>query len=939
MSGASFFAATFTAAGTQTVPAIFSSPPVETVLPSLLPPDLFTAAPVVSPSFSLSPHPISLSRLKNIFAEAREARKNGQLDVAADRYSQAFETLSSLYRHLPNGGDLLTEALFESVVLSGPSKAPEHLNRLAEFAANPPPGHEGKEDQAKVKLLTAFTLMGHVRQSAEPSLPLLERAEKLTEETQSESVNIHFFSSLLKIEILAHQLLIAHSRRDFRGRDTLAKRMGDELSDLNLLLTDLPDRKEIVARCYADTARLFARLGLWGPSLEKARTVTVSPFDSTSVAVKELLTDPIFAPFVDGSRFLTPGEIRLRAKGGQWKKRFQAALALAHTRGLVESLRIGAAGLVGGMVVDAALQGGHGVFAGAAGATAFILAKSIANGWNTNEALYASEVGTFDRTPAESAKDAASLVVQSGLNSFAWAFPAALLHVGTDGIAVFHDTLERAFRMYFSFGRWIGSGFSSLPTPNFSSMDFSDLVYNTYTKAAGLLFALNLLSPSLRKHTDRLAFYFLPGALLLSADIGMAVSGQSAIDFTPHFGDPHYWSRVERVSIVAGEIFFMMLTSGILALDKKTPGAVLSVFHPRRANYMLPMAAVITNGMTSAIGGMMQKSATPDHLSLIALQGAAITVGILPITLGLSGVLKGNIPIGAGVREGWTDSRGENIFKRVGAAAGGGIGAFNMPYSHNRVFRSVTWDLPAAGLRTLLGWDTNPGQLAMTGTNFVAGNGTATATWPETGGTRWERDSLSRLTLNAGSKPEVLAQLDDFFAKVGKVIHPMHPFLGHASLSDRLWPLRAVTRPIAPPQFPQKPNAHFFASLDQMLHGGTVERLDAKQVSVLLEYVELHAGNPDSFYTLRPLVQVLAAARDSVLFGKQINTFFDARPGLFDLFNIDSEEQIPFGRSRLQRRKYIRDAVAEKFFPFEKRVKAHRRVAGFRQLMEGLFIS
>lgn len=968
--------------------------PVSSAVQSAI--DPFTSGPQISnrPFFSPilpdEPTRIDMARLSSQFEFARRERRSGNFESAVSTYRQILDVMESpfdcasdsspLYHHMQMGGSLFAETVFELAALSPPQDAAQNLSRLTRFISSPPPDANTDLHLAKAWLLKAYTLMKHADTADDPQNALYEKAirhidyavarvKKLDGDADAE--DFQFYARLLKLEILAKQLILCHQRRDMKTRRNFIDRIRDEFNNYDP--AELDETKLSVLSDYqASVAILKARLGLWGAALERARTVTSGRFGSTPAA-KKLLEHELFRPFVDGQRVLSPTEIKLRSRANGWMKRLQAALAMAHSEGIRYSAAAGALGMAAGIVADSMVNGGHAVVSGAVGAALVSVMYRLKNGWQTDEALYAGEVGTFDRSTAESARDLTSLIIHGGFEAMAWTVPAAVMDHGTNGLAVFGDTLERAGQMYFHFGHWLMEGISSLSRPEtysslptaLSHQNFGTILYNSYTKLAGLLFATNLLFPSLRSRTDGVSWLFLPGAVMLSADIGMAISGQSPIDFIPHFSNPKYMDRIERILIVEAEILLMMMVTGIVTFGDRSSAAatirsVFKSFHPARTNYMLPLAAAITNGISSPLGGMMQKGTQPDDLVLLALQGAAITVGLLPITLGVSGVLKGKIPVLDGIREGWNDSRGANLLNRLKSAFAGGADAFNMPYARNRIGRAGTMDIIPAGLRAAFGWDTNLGQTSMSATNFVAGNGAASSTWPEPSGTRWERDSLSKAAKEVADKiasieereksgelgkdealalrHEAVSQLGDFFLKAGHVMHILQPALGHNRLSDRLWALHSVTRPFAPPTFPHMPNRYLFGNIHQMLNGGYPEKLDAKHVAALLEYIRIEAQNPDSYHTLRPLVSTFVLARNSTEFGAQISAFFRENDWILDVMDIDMENLIPPAEiPRRVARRMIRRKIRMPFDEYERVVASHGKRPLRAALLDGIF--
>lgn len=938
----------------------------------------------------MSSHPAKrFAELQRTFDDAREAIRTGDTRVAADNYAAALRLLTApldersigapFYSQMPRGEELFQEALFGAASYSDPKSAVENLSYLNQYIKALEKREGAGLDLAKAQILKAYMLMQYATSVPEPQKGVFRKASGIVDGVIADlsgmengsAASLLFSARLLSVELLARRIELAHNRRDFKARRALVENVRSTFKDLTSAeSTDA--QKEVIATYGANTAVLFARLGLWGPALERARSATSHPFETTQAA-QRLLTEKIFEPFTDGKRFFDAGEIRLKARSGSWRKRVKAAVAMAHAESLGQTAKYGALGMFAGLVLEAMAQTGHGVWSAVIFAMLFSMYNRLHNGWKSEEALYAGELGQYDRTVAESAHDVASLTFKGGLDMLAWTVPAAFIESGADGADIFSSTLGNAADLYGKFANGLMNLFVSLSDPStYSKMastlpapDAFNILYNVYTKSAGLLFAANLLSPAARRYTEKYALYFLPGAIMLSADLGMYISGQAPMDFTPNFESAKYWDRVERAAIVGGEMAALMLTSGILALKntstkKQAVLSFLNSFRPSQANYGLPLAAAIVTGITSPLGGMMQKGTTPDEFALIAIQGAAITFSILPITLLLSGVLKRTVPIGAGIAEAWQDSKGENIFRRLYETTMGGLASWNIPYAHNRIYRSGTLDLLPAGLRAMAGWDTNEGQALMSGTNYFAGNGAATSTWPETAGTQWDRDATVKWTQKAreeiegieqqrlagtltdeeakAKKIEALSQLQNFFTTAGQTMHASHLFVDHARIRDRLWPLYSFTRAFVPPTFPLVPNQFLYANIHQILEDGHPEKMSSEQVETLLGYALAEAGNPDKYTVLRPLVQTLAMARDSRTFGPLITSFFEANSWILDVLDIDMQDTAPPGtRSRRINRARVRSTVKVGLGEFEQAVRAHHRQPQGNAHFDGLF--
>ncbi|MFA5810967.1 MAG: hypothetical protein WC956_01385 [bacterium] len=944
--------------------------------------------------YPLNNEPARLTALRDHIEAARKARRTGDMAKTGELYRQALRTLempftaadpTPLYHHIPRGEELYSEATFASAVLASREGIPEMLSRLSRYAETRSLDADaasdiGRINLAKAQISRAYLIMRHAESSGKTAEDLYSRAlglSRAASDTTTDS-DVSYFAELLSVELLSRKLALAHHRRahaDVRELVDDLRRSFTRLADACETDGVVDEEKAKVVSAYmASAAVLKARLGLWNSALERARTVTQSrPFSDTASA-RQLLSEEIFKPFIEsGSRFLTPGEIRMHAKRGAWRKQLQAAVEHAHSPAFAQSAVAGSLGMFAGVAAELMLQSGHGAMLGALFAALGIAINRVRHGWKTEQAQYAGEIGTYERSPMESAQDVGRLAVQGGLDALMFVVPATLIREKADSFEVIPIAFSNFGNVVMRFAHWIGSGAVSLTDPetyarigsSHGSMDALTVLYNIYTKGAALLFAANLAIPQTRAFTRKLAPAFLPGALMFSADLSMLAAGLSSMDFTPHFSNAEYFSRVKRAGIVFGEIYAMCLTAGILTLDKR--GSVKDVAQSLlkttlKADYSLPLAAAIITGISSPLGAMIQKGIKIEtqDIAALALLGAATAFCKLPITLGLSGVLKGKIPIGAGIKEGWEDSEGQHTLRRLYEAASGGAGAFDMPYAHNRIGRIPYWDLFAEIPRTLLGYDTNAGQLAMSGVNYVAGNGASTAMWTEPSGTRWERDSIleqTRDTLKAlkgieeakeagkidaktahALEAEAWAKMRNFFVMPGQVMHPAHPFMPYARMRDRLWPFYSFTRSLVPPTFPQVPNGFFYSNLQQMLRGGNFEKLSKEDVGVILRYAAMDAVNPEMYDVVRPLIQTLAMAKDSPVFGEEIRAFFEQNKWIADVMNVNPEDyRLPEGSTRRASRKLVRKMVKMSIASYRQRVEGHRRLPANDPNLSGLF--
>ncbi len=1044
------FSAVFVSAGTIPVSSVFTPAPFDGDAG-----DAFARPEEDHPPSQLSlrligvgePPRIELAALKRRFANARQARSSGELDAAFEHYSESLAVLESpfeaapdsapLHRHLPDGSALYREALFETAVLSAPKDAPAMLGRLSRLiewaeATGGEPAHI-----AQAKLLKAYKIMQHTMSASQPKGALLKEAYKIVQDVRyrldaKEDSDTGFYAGLLSIELLSRSIAMAHNRRDFRERNLFIERQREIIKEvLADYLTE--GRREAIASYIADASILLARLGLWSPALERARTVTSRQLAATAGAMR-LISDPLFDPFVDGARILSAAEIKFRSRSGSFVRRFQAALALAHSKGLRESIFAGLFGLFTGFGASwlMGLDGGSAVAALVGSAALFATLNRLRNGWNTLEARYAANSGVFDSSAVETAQDASRLLMWGGINAATWLLPAAILNLQGESVSVFGSTLRRFLDVYqdlgiLALGKIASAADESIAAFSPSSVadaayhafisvsaalaassllskdvrktlgklslmfvpgaslfaveaarviagQSSDgsmnMLYNLYINAWAALFLANFFSPTFRNFTSRLAPLFLPGALGLSAEIAMGLLGQDPGPLPGRLTDPVYLDRIMRASIISTEMMLLQFTAGLLPLRhgssvKEALGSALDQIKPFRnpQNYMLPItAAVIGAGLMSPLGGAVQDRMTLHGFSNHLIQGVAISLGMLPITLGIGGALKGFIPYASRLKEAWEDARGLSPPRALFELYMGFMDSFEVPYVKNRLLREFTMDLPAAALRATVGWDTNPGQLIMSSTNLVSGNAMATSTWPEVSATVWERraidhqiDSLAhdlaqadaylkagRITAKAASKQkaEAMHETLDFLTKAGQVTHFLHPFMAHKSLSDRLWPLYAITRSIMPPKYPQMPNADFYANFHQMLARPGDEGLSAEGVEALLGFIEHYAKDPENYELLRPLVKTLALSRNSPNHGSRIDDFFAGNPWVTDLLNVDLEKYKP-GDEKTRRiaRMMVKRRIRKRFHKYEQRVISHGRQLELEKQFKGLFLA
>lgn len=900
------------------------------------------------------------------------------LQILETQFQGASATTHPFHDIIPDGDLLYSEAVLGTARGADVEETQPLLARLSKAETR----LRALEQSEVVRTKIAQTMIMHshlqVRFAShmpEQQIGFLDRAQNRLSDALDEfdsddelDREVRFFGDLLSLEILARRIEAEHARGERRKRYQSIQQLVARTAHIGEDYKEsTPHNREMVAAYQADAALLLARMQIWGRALDIARGIATKYADTA--ASRAVLSSETFLPFVesDEGRILSPREIKQRSLLPGWLKKIQAALCTAHAESLTQSAKVGVIGMGVGLAAENILTGGASVYGGAAGAAAFSIASRLLNGLRTHEAKSAGETGIFVREGTDTALDVGRIIMGGASDmAFFGAVPASLLLVSQEGAAIAGEVLGNAYDLYGPrLGSWIVRGATSLVeaetyTDFFGSIgegisgDSLGLVgaalHNSYLAATAALFLSNLFVPKSRQFAKRVAPFFIPGALQLSAELGLMIQGGE------------YWNRVGRAAIVFAEISGVMFTWGLISVARRESfvrGVRSIVRGLQTTNYMLPISAAIIQGISSALGGYMQKAGRPESISLLAIQAAATTVGLLPLTLAISGVLKGKVPIVERIREGYQDSRGESVPRRAYEMARSLASSFNMPYAHNRILRAPYWDLTASVPRTMAGWDTNLGQFAMSGINEVSGNHATAMMWTETGGSLWERDRIvaaaqegtravekARLTADTDKARDYLetavALQRDFFSKGAQNMHPFHPWLP-LSIRDRLFPFHAITRAAWLPKFPLRPNGFTYASLHQMLMGRSDESMSAEQVGMMLEYVKADANDPEQYATLRPLVMTLAMARDSEVHGNAISEFFDENPWLAEFFDLNLDELvIEDGRYRRMVRKVIRRRVRMPFGDYEANVRSYTSRTKSKKdgngLTQGLFI-
>ncbi|MBN1283369.1 MAG: hypothetical protein JXA24_06330 [Proteobacteria bacterium] len=345
---------------------------------------------------------------------------------------------------------------------------------------------------------------------------------------------------------------------------------------------------------------------------------------------------------------------------------------------------------------------------------------------------------------------------------------------------------------------------------------------------------------------------FYGGALMLLLNSGLA-----KVDRT--LGPRVFHSLTSQLGIFAGHD--PVGAENLWSLFKQSVISLFKALDPRKVDYNLAFLMIMVNALTSPLGKVIQSNLDdPKNIALLFTRGIFMTMGFLMITLLMSGVLKGKIPLVERMKQAWEDSgkAGYPIHRAGLEVLLSGLGAiFTSSYSSNRIFRSFIYDPLGSSLRYYLGWDTNEGVAAMELVNNIGGNGSATATWNEISGTSWERDPIlqdmsdvevkiygitqkvkdGEMTAEEGNK-EISEKLDALRDKLkisGQSMHLGHLFMDHAEASDLLWPARSCTRAFSPPVFPHIVNTYFYQNIYQIIMDDYDDLLDGKAIDEVEE--------------------------------------------------------------------------------------------------------
>jgi hypothetical protein len=914
------------------------------------------------PVTPISRHPsFGLRQLAHLFDIARTAADDGDAATALEHFRIAMRRLASpldgdaandpLYCCILNGGQLLKEAIIGTALYGERADVPEVLTMIDRYLARPPADEEEPYDFSSLALVKAYTILRHASAAHHPDLHLLDRARtsvsdlahSLAASNDPEKAELRFFAKLLEVEFLARMLVIAQERRNGALRHSALEDMRAALHALALHSFHEGEyaHKELIAEYGADVAILLARLGLWRPALERARTVVnTHPFEDTPAAAR-LLREPIFAPFVDGGRFLDGGEICMRARDGAWRRRIRAAIAHARFASIGQAAKAGAIAMITGIAANAFFRLGHEIAVPALLACLVTTFGRLLIGWQSGEAEDAFDVGVSERSAKESARDVARLLVKGAGDAFLWAIPPMLLGSAAESSRAIVATLSHAGALAQGSLAEIGQGIAAMAdrtaavqvTDALTALDPANTLYHIATKAAGAFFLVRALWPDASQRLSPLALALLPAACCFSADLGMAIAGTAPLGMHIQLDAPAFADRTLRAAIAASSaIVSLGIPQAAAIAGAPSAWEALKAFGhtlaPSRTDYGLVLSAAIAAGIASPLGGLLQQAVPAPNAVAIGLQGAAIAYALLPITLTAGGAFG---PL---------------------AAAFHGSGAGARRDLRSLVLRAAVLGTIPASLRALTGWDTNPGQLVEGAVDALLLTGIARNAWPRAGfgsATRARLHEHLRLASRALAtlqrqgpiaSGDLRAQasgafkpLSQFLARTATSFSLLHPLFDHPTLSPRFNLFVPMDDDAGRPDAASHPDGSFYAALRQALLAADAERWQEDEVAALLAFVKVEAEDPEMQAALRPLVRALASIPE-----EPFTAFFAEHPWLLDLFDVDAEA-ISAGRlpSARTQRKRLERALRTAFRTFEQLARAQGQRAAAGNPLAGLF--
>jgi len=783
-----------------------------------------------------------------------------------------------------------------------------------------------------------------------------------------------FLSEMLSIEILCHKMELEGYRGNQKQKE---QAKGELLAKIDCVKEWMlghkekpesnpgSDTVEVASRFLAESALLLMRMHFTRDALGIAQFLSTQ--FPNSRGGRRIASSAEFA-----TRRASSGEIPdSSGKGASVPEMFHAIAHYQDTRSIGERAYFAGIGALTGALASTALLHDPHILAiaggGAAAAAFFTGAVRLVNALRSDEIGQMRRGATFDRSAFE---DCMRLIVAAIGDSTLGAVMAAVAFTTvTTGIPLIAEGLK-GFVGYKNFGAnlwkltgarlWDGAAQSS------SLDDAARFVKGLSNQ--GALFSVSLAwgimsfgfyvaymggSDRLKQRLNNLGWLaipaFLPGAVSMAYILRLVTMNQahqsaalleSAAQTLQTIGErplkdvaDELWKNEAAAGIFIALCVFLerlleMFTNGLISIPKSEAATFrerLEKAWPkftkefRTAHHFLPIVETMLVGISAAIGGLAQapKGKARESLTVIelAMQSATTVVVLLGLTLLLSGVLKGKIPIVSTFRESLKDAEGQPWLIKLYEAFVNTLDLQERMYAVNRTLRSFTHDLPGAMARTKVTWNSPQGQLVMSIINSIYGNMAAAWTWTDTTGSVWGRNNLAKqwvASTNAHSRGDnnPFAGLRDYFYTAGQRIGMVHPLLPTAPEHRMLLGV-AILKSFFKPNFPQMPNPHTFVDLYRLLtengmNGSISEplrKINEKRaksdpplpplaaddlVEGMLAYVLHDAQDPAQYGTVRPVVITLAMARHQGIFAEKINAFFEEHgPWLGDIFNID----------------------------------------------------
>ncbi len=793
-----------------------------------------------------------------------------------------------------------------------------------------------------------------------------------------------------------------------------------------------------VARCLADVSILLARMKITGAALDGAHAVTTSPLFKDTKASQRLLKEDLFQNYVhqDGKRILSPAEAGADAS---WLTRvwegLRASLANTDMKPGRESLIGGAIGMSLALGTEYALTGTmHALPAMAAAALASTGVRFVRGGM-TPQARSAYELGSFDRSTADSAKDAGNIVLSAGFSALGWGVPAVLIsHIpeadpvvrllegakefwwdralmgGVDSVAqaslnlfsnglasidaamitasvsafdnplaYTSDFLANAlaassavlYGTYLSFPQWRGAlkdvfesnigpfnslrglmGLIAMAMPgalylanNYSPADLAHMACGAYMASAGLVYASYIGSymfglPQWREALkSKSTLLYVPGAVMLGAHLGTLISDKHTFEWRNVMG---------AFGVLAG--ITMLYVSGTIPIKRKNGESWLAArwreFSSANHNQLVGIGLMV--GVSNAIGGIILDNiapgSRPTSIAVNAMMGAAITACLLPIVMGVSGVMKQQLPLFAEVRNAWHDARDDHLFRRLYETTRAAGSSFRYPYSVNRFGRSGSLDIPAATVGTFLGWDALGALVAREAVHGTFSNPTSTMMKNEVGGTDFQMDPLMDVLRPARDGGDIdQGKLRDHLNKSGvhmSLLHFVH-FFGHKWRDIKNWayPFVGIQRVWNPPEFPMPTEPYYFSKLYEYLSGQMdlpkEKQITANEMSALLDEVaclscikenrELMAATLKVIYKVSLLTDDKEKGLKASPHRAMVDQWLTKNAWLFEVLDVDrSTIAPPDTKMRWRQKKQVRREVKTPLADYAQSVDAYR---------------